>query len=547
MLHILVVAVLIQRLLASGPEDYYDKDFCIGKTDGLHADPEDCRAYYDCVKNRARHRTGLSTGIMFDPQTKTFGRSEDVNCTVQKVYRELWTGVPGAEVADLESSPSYPCAPHRAEFIDTFCIYKLDIGNSFGQRLRSFFRAPETGNYIFQTSCDNTCQLWMSDNELPSRKRLIVDQKHYTSVYSFDLRLDQSSEKVNLTKGNLYYMELLHKENTLIDFMCVGAMFPTLSRERPISSRHLVMESTELGLIGCTGNGSSLEFATCTAQNCKSPQQKLESFKRAMDEQIKSLKSLQSGESSSSQRHISQVTKESGKIINGIMEDPERGGWQNSTLAIQIARVTESFGRELAQIWSNESSSVTLLESSIALQASVLVDDYKFSAPRSRKVWQGIDDFLSLRITGTPKKTKAFSVIYKRLHEMIPSTVKEVSKENEKERGLYHLNSRIIGSLITASGKNQKLDVEINVQHIKHESNSTLVPVCAWWDFTAGGGNESGLWSTRGCKLDDSASNGTHSVCRCNHLTNFAILMKVKSDTTEVKDVTFHIITTAYT
>lgn len=56
------------------------------------------------------------------------------------------------------------------------------------------------------------------------------------------------------------------------------------------------------------------------------------------------------------------------------------------------------------------------------------------------------------------------------------------------------------------------------------------------------GGNESGLWSTRGCKLDDSASDGTHSVCRCNHLTNFAILMKVKSDTTEVKDVTFHII-----
>ena len=30
----------------------------------------------------------------------------------------------------------------------------------------------------------------------------------------------------------------------------------------------------------------------------------------------------------------------------------------------------------------------------------MLVDDYKFSAPRSRKVWQGIDDFLSLRITG---------------------------------------------------------------------------------------------------------------------------------------------------
>ena len=63
-------------------------------------------------------------------------------------------------------------------------------------------------------------------------------------IFGFFRRLDQSSEKVDLTKGNLYYMELLHKENTLIDFMCVGAMFPTLSRERPISSRHLVMEST---------------------------------------------------------------------------------------------------------------------------------------------------------------------------------------------------------------------------------------------------------------------------------------------------------------
>ena len=40
-------------------------------------------------------------------------------------------------------------------------------------------------------------------------------------------------------------------------------------------------------------------------------------------------------------------------------------------------------------------------------------------------------------------------------------------RENEKEQGLYLLNSRIIGSLITASGENQKLDVEISVQHIK--------------------------------------------------------------------------------
>lgn len=55
---------------------------------------------------------------------------------------------------------------------------------------------------------------------------------------------DQSSKKIYLKDGNLYYMEVLHKENTLDDFICVGAKFPTLKKEQPISSRHLVMGST---------------------------------------------------------------------------------------------------------------------------------------------------------------------------------------------------------------------------------------------------------------------------------------------------------------
>ena len=53
-----------------------------------------------------------------------------------------------------------------------------------------------------------------------------------------------------------------------------------------------------------------------------------------MDEQIKSLKSLQSGESSSSQRHISQVTKvsrsKSKRVISKELLYPvfqNRGNW----------------------------------------------------------------------------------------------------------------------------------------------------------------------------------------------------------------------------
>lgn len=36
----------------------------------------------------------------------------------------------------------------------------------------------------------------------------------------------------------------------------------------------------------------------------------------------------------------------------------------------------------------------------LALQASVLSDNYRFSAPKTDKHWQGIDDSLGLKITG---------------------------------------------------------------------------------------------------------------------------------------------------
>ena len=59
-------------------------DFCINKPDGLQADPVDCRAYYDCAKGKTRHRTGLSVGLMLDPETRQFRHSDKVNCTVRK-------------------------------------------------------------------------------------------------------------------------------------------------------------------------------------------------------------------------------------------------------------------------------------------------------------------------------------------------------------------------------------------------------------------------------------------------------------------------------
>ncbi|XP_029426992.1 adhesion G-protein coupled receptor D1 isoform X2 [Rhinatrema bivittatum] len=71
--------------------------------------------------------------------------------------------------------------------------------------------------------------------------------------------------------------------------------------------------------------------------------------------------------------------------------------------------------------------------------------------------------------------------------------------------------------------------ITIHLKHILHHrkysqaanhSNSVFL-YCAFLDFSSG----SAVWSNEGCVR--TAGNLNYSVCRCNHLTNFAILMQV--------------------
>ncbi|XP_068744277.1 adhesion G protein-coupled receptor L4-like [Montipora capricornis] len=535
--------VFVESVLCSRGTENYDEDFCVGKTDGMHADPMDCRTYYDCVGGNTYHRTGLAVGLMLDSTKREFRHSNEVNCTIKKVYRELWTGVSGDAVADLESSDRFPCAPTETKFIDTFCIYNPSNRDYYGQRLKSFFRAPETGNYRFQTSCDDVCQLWISDNEQSSRKRLIINQKHSTEKFRFSRNTDQSSEEINLAKGKLYYMELLHKEKTDADFMCVSAKFPTLKGERPLSSRHFVMNDTELNLIGCYRIGAFFDNIKCIPQFCHSPQQKLKTFKNFMGNLTKRLILMPSGQSASLQRQITEISKEGTRTINEVLEDTKKHQWRQSnfSLAIQIAKVTELFGIELSRKWANDTTILLSLQSNVVLQvASLESAEYRFSGPKENENWNEISDFLYVKLLDAGKdfrtKVKSFSVIYKSLHKMLPSTLDKIATETGNEHGRFYLNSRIIGSLITPHVENGKIDTVVTLQHVKHKSNSTLVPVCGWWDFKVGGVNGSGMWSRKGCSFVASSSNATHSICKCNHLTNFAILMKVSTENDQLTE-----------
>ena len=60
------------------------------------------------------------------------------------------------------------------------------IDDFYGQRIRGWFVAPDTGNYTFYSSCDNYCILYLSNNTDPKNKRMIINQRQYTGHKEFN-------------------------------------------------------------------------------------------------------------------------------------------------------------------------------------------------------------------------------------------------------------------------------------------------------------------------------------------------------------------------
>lgn len=82
------------------------------------------------------------------------------------------------------------------------------------------------------------------------------------------------------------------------------------------------------------------------------------------------------------------------------------------------------------------------------------------------------------------------------------------------------VNSRVISASL-GKGRHIQLPqpVTIRFQHLRQDNVSN--PTCVFWDYTISG------WSDEGCRV--LTTNRTHTQCRCDHLTNFAVLMDLHS------------------
>ncbi|XP_034756663.1 adhesion G-protein coupled receptor G6 [Etheostoma cragini] len=93
----------------------------------------------------------------------------------------------------------------------------------------------------------------------------------------------------------------------------------------------------------------------------------------------------------------------------------------------------------------------------------------------------------------------------------------------QKEQDGRSLNSFVVASSVgNFSIRNLKEPVEIHIAHLSEQPN--LTPVCMFWDFSMNYG--AGGWNEDGCLVSKDSSVNT-TVCLCDHLTHFGILMDI--------------------
>ncbi|KAH8399355.1 hypothetical protein KR215_008228, partial [Drosophila sulfurigaster] len=191
------------------------------------------------------------------------------------------------------------------------------------------------------------------------------------------------------------------------------------------------------------------------------------------------------------------------KTIQGNVVFPDSDQWPLSSDRIELPRT--------ALIENSEGGLVRIVFAAFDRLESILKPSYDHF------------DLKSARSYGELRVKLLVCIIIEMLHHFAVRNTAILSNDSDAAGGEMQQRIRILNSkVISASlGKGRHIQlsqpITLVLKHLKTENVSN--PTCVFWNYI------DHAWSANGCSLE--STNRTHSVCSCNHLTNFAILMDV--------------------
>uniref|UniRef100_A0A8C4IFP4 Adhesion G-protein coupled receptor G6 n=1 Tax=Dicentrarchus labrax TaxID=13489 RepID=A0A8C4IFP4_DICLA len=215
-------------------------------------------------------------------------------------------------------------------------------------------------------------------------------------------------------------------------------------------------------------------------------------------------------------------------IISNVMASSETALAATSEKALKTVD-------ELVQKIEFEGSSINITSRHLALAISAInttmFNGTSFSAFMAPNTSHPQINFESERMNALAQVTLPASLLYSNsLSEAERSTLSRInfmffSNTNlfQKEQDGRSLNSYVVASSVgNFSISNLMEPVEIEIAHLSEQPS--LNPVCMFWDFNMNRG--AGGWNGEGCRVSkESSSNKT--ICLCDHLTHFGILMDI--------------------
>jgi parallel beta-helix repeat protein len=167
--------------------------------------------------------------------TKSFDAVATVPTTATgSILREEWDNVTGNDVSEIPVSAT-PTSTSQYTSLEG----PVNDKNEYGDRMRGYIYAPQTGNYTFYIAGDDAAQLWLSTSTNPANKVLIASTLSYTDYHQFNKFSSQQSVQIKLQAGQAYYIEVLHKQGAGGANLTVEWKLPDNTVELPIPGKRL--------------------------------------------------------------------------------------------------------------------------------------------------------------------------------------------------------------------------------------------------------------------------------------------------------------------
>ncbi|XP_031566278.1 adhesion G protein-coupled receptor L2-like [Actinia tenebrosa] len=441
------------------------------------------------------------------------------------VYTEKWINIGGYKIQNLTNHQKFPNRPDETYYVKSFHITNENVPD-YGIRMRSYFLAPMTGNFTFNTACDDACMLFLSDGINPKNERRILYQDVAAGIN--DYKEKYKSEPQFLEEGKLYFMKILFKQGWGIELMDIAIELPNGVTEAPMSPDHLRRDVTSIDLPGkdCVKVGDPLypDYKNCIDFTQKD---KLDGVKMV-------LKELQSNIANTSNQSTPKILKNTmqtaARKITFLLDENvnTEKSEETSDEGLLVSREVENLGKMVAEKISNKDEPIVMEYPSIVMQIKKLNEDFVFPNNILEVPFPSNDEITIKRSKSDSVNYLVFSSLYKNLDDLIRENITTIDGSQE---GKYFLNSRIISSSLVPRPAHMDRDaVRLRLDHKRYKTSKDQVMVCAFWKYNTSSENATGSWSTVGCRISRKESNENYTVCHCDHLTHFAVLMKVTVD-----------------